>query len=203
MWQPRFGVAWDVRGNGRSLVRASYGVYYARQNMLSQVGFGHDQRSAAADDLREYREPLDFGAPTPTWPGVVTPTPLPEGQFPLFSGVRVFDRDYKNPHIFAFNVAYEHQLGQYWAAYADFIWNEGHDLTRFLNYNRSGPVCCVRRSRHRELLRLHGNALGTAARRGDGDQQPRLVDLPRADLGAEETDVERLPARRQLRVVEG
>ena len=39
-------------------------------------------------------------------------------------------------------MAYEHQLGQYWAAYADFIWNEGHDLTRFLNYNRSGPVCC-------------------------------------------------------------
>ncbi len=38
MWQPRFGVAWDVRGNGASLVRASYGVYYARQNMLSQVG---------------------------------------------------------------------------------------------------------------------------------------------------------------------
>jgi hypothetical protein len=142
MWQPRFGIAWDVRGNGRSLVRASYGLYYARQNMLSQVGSvttnGLQQQTIFANTANL----LSFGAPTPTWPGVVTPTALPEGQFPLFSGVRVFDRDYKNPHIFAFDVAYEHQLGQSWAAYADFIWNEGHDLTRFLNYNRSGPVCC-------------------------------------------------------------
>jgi Carboxypeptidase regulatory-like domain/TonB-dependent Receptor Plug Domain len=142
MWQPRLGVAWDVRGDGHSLVRASWGVYYARQNMLSQVGSvttnGLQQQTIFANT----QNLLDFGAPTPTWPNIVTPSPLPEGQFPLFSGVRVFARDYKNPHIFAFNVAYEQQLAPDWTAYADFIWNEGNDLTRFLNYNRSGPACC-------------------------------------------------------------
>jgi hypothetical protein len=81
MWQPRLGVAWDVQGNGKSLVRASWGVYYARQNMLSQVGSvttnGLQQQTifASTDNLRS------FGAPTPTWPGVITPTPLPEGSF--------------------------------------------------------------------------------------------------------------------------
>ena len=50
MLQPRVGFAWDVSGNGKSVVRASAGVYYARQNMLSQVGIGHDQRHPAADD---------------------------------------------------------------------------------------------------------------------------------------------------------
>jgi hypothetical protein len=142
MWQPRLGVAWDVMGNGKSLVRASWGVYYARQNMLSQVGSvttnGLQQQTIFANTANL----LAFGAPTPTWPNVVTPTPLPDGEFPLFSGVRVFDRDYKNPHIFAFNVAYEQQLAPDWTGYADFIWNEGNDLTRFLNYNRSGPACC-------------------------------------------------------------
>ena len=142
MWQPRLGAAWDVRGNGRSLLRASWGVYYARQNMLSQVGSvttnGLQQQTifASTDNLRQ------FGAPTPTWPGVITPTPLPEGQFPLFSGVRVFHRDYKNPHVFAYNVAYEQQLAPDWAGYVDFIWNEGNNLTRFLDYNRTNPVCC-------------------------------------------------------------
>jgi carboxypeptidase family protein/TonB-dependent receptor-like protein len=142
MWQPRVGVAWDVRRDGKSLVRASWGVYYARQNMLSQVGSvttnGLQQQTifASTDNLR------NFGAPTPTWPGVITPTPLPEGQFPLFSGVRVFDRDYKNPHIFAYNLAFEQQLAPDWAGYVDFIWNEGNDLTRFLDYNRTAPVCC-------------------------------------------------------------
>ncbi|MET0163639.1 MAG: TonB-dependent receptor, partial [Vicinamibacterales bacterium] len=142
MWQPRLGVAWDVKGNGKSLVRASWGLYYARQNMLSQVGSvttnGLQQQTIFANTANL----LSFGAPTPTWPSIVTPTPLPEGQFPLFSGVRVFDRDYKNPHVFAYNVAYEQELAPNWVGYADFIWNEGHDLTRFLNYNRSDPVCC-------------------------------------------------------------
>ncbi len=83
-----------------------------------------------------------FGAPTPTWPGVVTPAPLPEGQFPLFSGVRVFDRDYKNPHVLAFNVAYEQQLAPDWAGYVDFIWNEGQrpDAVPQLQPQRAGVL---------------------------------------------------------------
>src|SRR4030095_10678062 len=56
-----------------------------------------------------------------------------------FGGVGVCDRDYKNPHIFAYNVAYEQQVAPEWAAYADFTWNEGHDLTRFLNFSRKAP----------------------------------------------------------------
>jgi outer membrane receptor protein involved in Fe transport len=142
MWQPRVGAAWDVQGNGRSLVRASWGVYYARQNMLSQVGSVTTNGLQQQTIFASTQFLLDVGVPTPTWPSVVTPSPLPDGQFPLFSGVRVFDRDYKNPHVFAFNVAFEQQLAPDWAGYVDFIWNEGNDLTRFLNYNRSGPVCC-------------------------------------------------------------
>ncbi len=142
MWQPRLGVAWDVMGNGRSLVRASWGLYYARQNMLSQVGSvttnGLQQQSIFAST----QNMINFGAPTPSWPGVFTPTPLPDGEFPLFSGVRVFDSEYKNPHIFAYNLAYEQQVGPDLAAYVDFIWNEGRNLTRFLDYNRTAPVCC-------------------------------------------------------------
>jgi Carboxypeptidase regulatory-like domain/TonB-dependent Receptor Plug Domain len=138
MWQPRVGVAWDLKGDGRSLLRGSWGVYYARQNMLSQVG------SVTTNGLQQQSIYFDytFGIPGPAWPGVVTPGPLPEGEFPLFSGVRVFDSDYKNPHVIAYNVAYEQELAPDWAAYVDFIWNEGYDLTRFLNFNRSGPVCC-------------------------------------------------------------
>src|SRR6266478_4449539 len=38
MFQPRVGFAWDVRGNGKSALRASAGIFNARQNMLTQVG---------------------------------------------------------------------------------------------------------------------------------------------------------------------
>ena len=142
MFQPRVGATWDVEGNGRSVVRASAGLYYARQNMLSQVGSvttnGLQQQTifVSTDNIRQ------FGAVPPTWPGVVTPAPLPAGTFPLFSGVRVFDREYGNPRIFTINAGYERELVTHVSAYADYTYAAGRDLTRFLNYNRANPVCC-------------------------------------------------------------
>ena len=142
MFQPRGGVAWDVRANGRSVLRANAGIYSARQNMLSQVGSvttnGLQQQSIfLSTDLHR-----QFGLPLAVWPGVVSPAPLPDGVFPDFSGVRVFDRDYSNPRVYAANFSYEQEVRPHWAGYVDFIWTKGTHLTRFLNYNRSGPVCC-------------------------------------------------------------
>src|SRR5260370_6342760 len=37
-FQPRVCFAWDVRGNGKSALRASYGIFHPRQNILTQVG---------------------------------------------------------------------------------------------------------------------------------------------------------------------
>ena len=137
MWQPRGGVTWDVRGNGRSVLRASAGIYFARQNMLSQVGSvttnGVQQQSifVNTDNVRL------FGAVPPTWPGVLTPTAVPEGQFPLFTGVRVFHRDYRNPRTYTFNAGYEQELITDVSAYADYTYARGRELTRFINFNRA------------------------------------------------------------------
>ena len=143
MIQPRFGMAWDVGGDGESVMRASAGVYSARQNMLSQVGSvttnGLQQQSIFVNTENMRR----FGATTPVWPGVLTPEPLPAGTFPLFSGVRVFDRDYKNPRIYALNVAFEQELREHLAGYVDFIWSKGTKLTRFLNYNRGAATAAI------------------------------------------------------------
>jgi hypothetical protein len=132
MFQPRVGATWDVRGNGRSVVRSSFGAYFARQNMLSQVG------SVTANGVQQYT----IVGVTPVWPGVVTPAPLPPGQFSLFSGIRVFDRDYANPRAYTFNVGYEQEIFPNMSAYADYTYAAGRDLTRFFNYNRSDPACC-------------------------------------------------------------
>jgi hypothetical protein len=100
MWQPRIGMAWDIAGNGRSVVRSSFGVYSARQNMLTQVSAittnGVQQQTIAAGPFNNIR---------PVWPNVTAPTagtcagPLGVNPFPCFTGVHVFDRDYKNPRI--------------------------------------------------------------------------------------------------------
>jgi Carboxypeptidase regulatory-like domain len=142
MLQPRAGVAWDINAAGRYVVRASYGLYSARQNMLSQVG-SVTTNGVQQQSLFVSTELVNaFGATTPVWPGLLEVPAVPSGQFPLFSGVRVFHKDYENPRVYAFNLAYEQELMPDFAGYVDFTWNEGRNLTRFLNYNRSGPSCC-------------------------------------------------------------
>ena len=72
----------------------------------------------------------------------MTPTPLPGGSFPLFSGVRVFDKDYENPRVYTFTAGYEREIAPEVSTYVDYSHARGRHLTRFLNYNRANPVCC-------------------------------------------------------------
>ncbi len=139
MFQPRVGFAWDIGSNAKSVLRASWGIYNARQNMLSQVG------SITTNGVQQQTIFLNTpiiasGAPAPTWPGLVTPTAQScnSNPFPCFSGVRVFSRDYENPRIYTTNVAFEQELAQNLAMYLDFTHSKGVHLTRFFNANFSG-----------------------------------------------------------------
>ena len=145
-FQPRVGFAWDVSGNGKSVVRGSWGIYYGRQNMLTQVGSittNGVQQQTIAGGL--------FANPfvRPTWPGLVTPTasscsthagftvPGPfTNPFPCFSGVRVFSKDYANPRIYTTNIGFEQELATNLSIYFDFTYAKGVHMTRFLDYAR-------------------------------------------------------------------
>ncbi len=139
-FQPRLGIAWDISKKGRSVLRASYGIYFARQNMLSQVGSittnGAQQRTnfVSTDLIRM------FNVPAPVWPGtqpgsLIPCTPSP---FPCFTGVRVFSKDYANPRIYTANVAFEQEIATDLSLYIDFTHSKGVHLTRFLNLGRTG-----------------------------------------------------------------
>ena len=133
-FQPRLGLAWDVFGNGKSALRASWGMFYARQNMLTQVGAittnGVQQQSFAAGSA--------FGAP-PAYGTNAAPiqNPPPAGTPPPPGvSVTVFSKDYENPRIYTTNVGYEQQLLGDLAAYADFTMSKGVHLTRFIDPNK-------------------------------------------------------------------
>ncbi len=137
-FQPRVGFAWDVNQDGNSVVRGSAGVYYARQNMLSQVGSVTTNGIQQKSDFRQTA--FATFADMPVWPNLLAPTVTAPGTFPAFTGVRVFDRDYRNPKIYSFNIGYERQLVPGIAGYVDFTTAKGVHLTRFLNYNVHGTA---------------------------------------------------------------
>ena len=139
MFQPRVGFAWDIKGDGKSALRASYGIFNARQNMLTQVGAittnGVQQVEIAAGTclfkIAGVCQQSSILGPAPTYPDIIHTTPAP----PFQPGVTVFDKDYANPRIYTTNVGYEQQLVGDYAAYLDFTMSKGVHLTRFTNPN--------------------------------------------------------------------
>jgi hypothetical protein len=138
-FQPRVGIAWDISKKGRSVLRASYGTYYGRQNMLSQVGSitdnGAQQFGITCASTFAF---TCFGASTqpPTWPNIIPANPT--GAIPFGASVRVFSKDYANPRIYTANVAFEQEITNDFSVYFDFTHSKGVHLTRFLNYARTG-----------------------------------------------------------------
>jgi carboxypeptidase family protein/TonB-dependent receptor-like protein len=137
-FQPRGGMAWDVANDGKSVVHGSAGIYYARQNMLSQVGSVTTNGIQQKSDFRN--SSFATFADLPVWPNLLAPSAVPAGTFPLFTGVRVFDRDYRNPRVYSFNAGFDRELIPSLAAYVDFTVAKGVHLTRFLNYNVHGTA---------------------------------------------------------------
>ena len=125
---------------------------------------GDHQRRAAADAVREHgageRVRCDDA-------GVARPADVPAvppGQFPLFSGVRVFHKDYKNPRVYAYNIAYEQELMPDFAGYVDFTWNAGTQPHPIPELQPQRAVVLRGRSGDGQHLCLQRIAVGTAAR---------------------------------------
>jgi carboxypeptidase family protein len=143
MFQPRLGFAWDILNNKKSVLRGSWGIYNARQNMLTQVGAittnGVQQQSIFASSCVNppacnFFNTATGGAP-PTYPNTVPIPALAAGAFPFQPGVTVFSKDYANPRIYTVNAQFEQQLATSWSAYLDVTWSKGVHLTRFEDPN--------------------------------------------------------------------
>jgi Carboxypeptidase regulatory-like domain/TonB-dependent Receptor Plug Domain/TonB dependent receptor len=145
MFQPRLGLAWDVRNDAKSVVRASWGIFNAQQNMLTEVGAittnGVQQQTLFSGDVPGgFVGATGFDTAGPTWPNPITPPALPPGTFPFQPGVTVFDRNYRNPRIYAANFGFSQQLAPSWAGYIDLTWSKAVYLTRFVDPNNGSTL---------------------------------------------------------------
>ena len=110
--------------NGKSVVRGSAGLYYARQNMLSQVGSvttnGIQQKSDLRSTVNVDRLRRHAGLAEPARPDAGAGGTVPA----VHRHPRVRSR-LRNPRITTVNVGYERELVAEPGGYADFTYAKG------------------------------------------------------------------------------
>lgn len=128
-WQPRLGLSWDPRGNGRTVVRGTAGLFKARTPGLVWA----NPRTANGVIFSTYVGVIvpGFNFGVPTFPTVVPTAGFADNN----PGISVVDKDFKNPQSLQLSAAVEHEVIPMFAVGAAFNYAKTKYLSRFTDPN--------------------------------------------------------------------
>ncbi len=106
MFQPRLGLAYDVDGSGRQVVRASAGVYYARLAALNLASV-RSTNGSIGQTLFRNSALIPILGPPPAYGQLLAPP----GGLPFQPSVFVADKHLQNPRTVNLTLGYETQIG--------------------------------------------------------------------------------------------
>ena len=128
MFQPRFGFAYDPKGDGRRVLRGSAGIYYARIPGLNLASTRSTNGSVGMSYFH-----ASFFPPVPAFdaqlPDNVAPSAVDH------PNVFVFDKNFQNPRTLSASIGYEWQVGNDLGASISYEHSRTVHLTRFVDRN--------------------------------------------------------------------
>jgi hypothetical protein len=130
MFQPRLGIAWDVNGDGRDVLRAAAGLYYARIPGLNLASARSTNGSIGQTIFRNSALTGILGPP----PNYNSLLPAPAGA-PFRPDIFVYDKDFKNPRTMSASIGYDKEILNHLAASVAYTYAATDNLTRFINRN--------------------------------------------------------------------
>jgi hypothetical protein len=128
MFQPRVGFAYDPGGDGRRVLRASAGLYFAR---IPGLNLASSRSTNGSVGMTYFR--ASFFGPVPAFGSQLPDNVAPSAVF--FPDVFVFDKNFRNPRTLAASLGYEWQVGGDLGFSISYTLSRTDRLTRFINRN--------------------------------------------------------------------
>ncbi|MGH9364718.1 MAG: hypothetical protein ACRD1B_05575, partial [Thermoanaerobaculia bacterium] len=132
MWQPRLGVSYDPWNDGKTVLRGSFGLYYAR---IPGLVLASTRSTNGSRGQTIFRASFfgNFGGPLPpAYPNLIPASQIGSPDHP---DVFVTSTGFRNPRTTAFSLGGERELAPGWAVSLKYNNAATDYLTRFINRN--------------------------------------------------------------------
>ena len=131
---PRVGFAYDVGGNGKTVVRGGYGIFYGRTTAI-MLGTAHTGNGRQTTGANFSSNALIVNAGL-TYPNVLAAPPSVPGGADIF----LFSEDYAQPYVQQARLGFEHELMKNMSVSITYLFFKGVHLSRTRDINLSAPV---------------------------------------------------------------
>jgi hypothetical protein len=135
---PRAGIAWDILGTGKTVVRSGFGIFYdafSQDFFLGHLPYptfyapGPAYNNIGSDPIQQASS---TGTISPEMPVYGTPTCSGGAECDIFA----FDRNIKTPYMENYNLNIQQQISNKVVLQVGYVGAQGHRLFRFFDINQ-------------------------------------------------------------------